>query len=142
MSRLVVDSCVAIKWLVNEPGSIAAGRLLRHSLAEQAEFLAPDSIDLEIGNALWRRVQRGLMTVDEASRAFGRFRLLGITKVPCARLLDDAMQLALEHRRSFYDCLFLALSLQEICRFVTADQRLVNAVGDIFAHMELLASDA
>jgi predicted nucleic acid-binding protein len=141
MSRLVVDSCVAIKWLVNEPGSGAAGRLLHRYLDERTELLAPDSIESEIGNSLWKRFHRGLMTADEAQQAFARFRALQITTIACGRLLDDAMRLAIEHRRSFYDCLFLALSLQENCPFVTADEKLANAVGRVFANLELLATD-
>ena len=38
-------------------------------------------------------------------------------------------QLAVTYRRSVYDSLYLALSLRSNCRFVTADERLVNAVG-------------
>jgi predicted nucleic acid-binding protein len=140
MSHCVVDSCVAVRWLVPQAGSQAAAEVLRRSLAGTITLLAPDLIDAEVGNALAVRVHRRLMEPQEARGAFARFRHLEVTKVASAQLLDDALQLALEYRRSFYDCLFLALSLQENCPFVTADLKLFNAVGRFFPNLELLTS--
>lgn len=43
-------------------------------------------------------------------------------------LLADVYRLAVLHQRTVYDALYLALSLREQCRFVTADEKLVNAI--------------
>ncbi|MGH7200511.1 MAG: type II toxin-antitoxin system VapC family toxin, partial [Planctomycetaceae bacterium] len=48
------------------------------------------------------------------------------------QLWEDAYQLAVAHQRSVYDSLYLALSAREQCSFVTADERLANAVGGAF----------
>lgn len=54
-------------------------------------------------------------------------------------LLDDAYRLAVAHKRAFYDMLYLALSLRVGCQFVTADERLVNAIGAAFPNVIWLA---
>jgi len=44
-------------------------------------------------------------------------------------LLEEAYRLAVTHQRTVYDAMYLALSLRENCRWVTADERIVNALG-------------
>ena len=44
-------------------------------------------------------------------------------------LLVSAYELAVTHRRTVYDALYLALSQREGCPYVTADEKLVNAIG-------------
>jgi predicted nucleic acid-binding protein len=57
------------------------------------------------------------------------FVVLVIAFTPTADLLVDAYDLAITHRRTVYDSLYLSLSIREACRFVTADERLANAVS-------------
>lgn len=64
--------------------------------------------------------------------AFDKFQLLSFTLTPIPVLLADAYQLAVSHQRTVYDALYLALSLREHCTFVTADERLVNAIKSVF----------
>jgi predicted nucleic acid-binding protein len=47
-------------------------------------------------------------------------------------LLKDAFALAAAHERTVYDCVYVALALQYGCEFLTADERLVNALGSRF----------
>ena len=140
MSQVVVDSCVAIKWLIDEPDSEVADCLLDESLNAGTELLAPDSIGPEVGNVLWTRFHRGLANAAEVRQSLDDFHRLPITLLACGPLLDDALRLALDHDRSFYDCLFLALSLREDCPLVTADKRLFNAVGKVFPNLRLLGA--
>jgi predicted nucleic acid-binding protein len=72
------------------------------------------------------------MTASAARQLVAAFRALPLVVVPAADLLDDAFHLAVTHRRSVYDMLYLALSVREKCRFVTADEKLVNAVSAAF----------
>ena len=44
-------------------------------------------------------------------------------------LVDAALQLALQTERTVYDCLYLALAVQEKAVMVTGDQRLANAMA-------------
>lgn len=140
MSGLVVDSCVVVKWLVVESDSDVANRLIDESLDTGTELLAPDSLGPEVGNVLWTRFHRGLANAAEVRQSLDEFRRLPVTLCACGPLLVSAMRLALDHDRSFYDCLFLALSLREDCPFVTADTRLANAVGNVFPNLRLLGA--
>lgn len=55
-------------------------------------------------------------------------------------LLPRAQEIAKQHRRSVYDCLYVALAEREQCEFVTADGKLVNALQAAFPFVTHLAS--
>ena len=52
MTTWIVDASVAIKWVVDEPGTEHALLLRRDSLA------APDLLVPECANILWKKVRR------------------------------------------------------------------------------------
>ena len=52
----------------------------------------------------------------------------------------SALGLALAHRYSFYDCLYLAWALEQRCDLVTADERFSNAMSATFPSIRLLRS--
>jgi len=66
--------------------------------------------------------------------------MLSFKVTPAKDLLDEAYQVAVAHRRTVYDSLYLALSLRAGCRFVTADERFANAVGSTFPNVVWLAN--
>ncbi len=142
MSQAVVDSSVVVKWLVKEPGSEEADAFLFDCLAHRVRLIAPGSMGPEIGNALWTRFHRGLASEAETLTALDGFRRFPIILTASATLLEDAMSLALEHHRSFYDCLFLALSLREQCEFVTADAKLAHSVSGQLSNIRLIAASS
>lgn len=132
MEAIVVDSSVAIKWLADEPHSAEARRILDAYRAGALILLAPDLLPAEIGNIVWKKqVQRGMEEAD-ARTMLDDFHTITFNLTPTAELFEEAYRLALLHRRTFYDSLYLALSVRERCRFVTADEKLVNAIGQAF----------
>jgi predicted nucleic acid-binding protein len=50
MKELVIDASVAVKWVVEEPGTQEALLLRQHRL------LAPDLLVAECANILWKKV--------------------------------------------------------------------------------------
>jgi predicted nucleic acid-binding protein len=71
----------------------------------------------------------------------GEFRTqIAFTLTSTAALLEDAYRLAVAHKRTVYDSLYLALSLRAGCQFVTADEKLVNALGASFPQVVWLAN--
>jgi predicted nucleic acid-binding protein len=64
-----------------------------------------------------------------------RFRKLAFVLTPTAALLEEAYRLAVTHQRTVYDCLYLALSIREGCPFITADEKLVNAIQSLRSHV-------
>jgi predicted nucleic acid-binding protein len=69
------------------------------------------------------------MAAPDAQRILDDFRAIRFELTPIASLLGTAYRLAVTHQCTVYDALYLALSVQEQCRFVTADERLINTVG-------------
>jgi predicted nucleic acid-binding protein len=68
------------------------------------------------------------MNVADAQLVLDTFRTIPIVQTPTSVLLESAYRLAVIHRRTVYDMLYVALSIQEACPFVTADEKLVNAI--------------
>jgi predicted nucleic acid-binding protein len=135
MSLVVVDSSVAIKWFVSEPYSADARRVLDGYQAGTLTLLAPDLLNAEIGNIVWKKqVHQGMAEAD-ALAILTSFRAVTFVMTSIADLLDDAYRLAVAHQRTVYDALYLALSVREACPFVTADERLVNAVSASLPHV-------
>jgi predicted nucleic acid-binding protein len=132
---VVVDSSVAIKWLVVEPYSTEARRVLNDYQAGTLTLLAPDLINAEVGNVIWKKhLFQGLAAAD-AQLILDAFRALTFILTPTAALLEDAFRLAVSHQRSVYDSKYLALSLREKCRLVTGDEKLVNALEATFPQL-------
>ncbi len=72
--------------------------------------------------------------------------LSGISKVPLAvtpsrDLMEAALEIALAHGRTVYDAIYVALAVARDCALVTADERLVRALGGgpLARHVKSLA---
>ena len=124
MNRYVVDASVAIKWYVAEPGWEAATRLLNPIYS----LIAPEFLQLEVGNILWKHVRRGEFDLKTAETIATRLRTAPIHFASLVPDLDDALRLAVEFSRTVYDSLYVALAIREHARMVTADQKLYNAL--------------
>jgi predicted nucleic acid-binding protein len=135
MNKVVVDSSVAIKWLVAEPYSSIARNILNDYQAGILTLLAPDLIYAEVGNIVWKKQRfQGLAALD-AQQIIDVFRSLTFATTTNETLIDDAYHLAVTYQRTVYDALYLALSLREQCQFVTADERLANALSPTFSNV-------
>lgn len=140
MANLVVDSSVVIKFLTVEPFSTEARRILADYQGGELTLIAPDLIDAEVGNIIWKKhVLQGLDAAD-AQLLLDTYRTLTIQLTPTRTLLNAAYQLAVTHRRTVYDMLYVALSLNENCQFVTADEKLVNALAGTVPNVVWLAN--
>lgn len=122
--RFVVDASVAVKWLLPEEHSGTAEKLLTNG----TELLVPDLFYAEVANALWKRVIAGEMEVDKAHEALTKLRKIAIRVVPVASVLDEALMIAIEHRRTVYDSAYLAVALRNDALLATADERFFNSM--------------
>ncbi len=140
MKNLVVDSSISVKWFIEEEDSDIAQLILDQYTDGTLLFLAPNLIQAEFGNIVWKKlVFRGLSIVD-ADFAIQEFKTISFVLTPISILFDEAFQIAIKYKRSFYDSLYLALSVKENCGFVTADEKFYNAVKQDFPKMILLAN--
>jgi len=139
MAKVVVDSSVAIKWFIPESLSSHARRLLDDYESGSLDLLAPDLIYAELGNIVWKKQAVHGLSAEDAGQVIAALSVLNFQITPSAVLLAEAYPLAVSHRRTVYDALYLALSLRERCPFVTADERLVHAVAATFPSVILLS---
>lgn len=121
MSRLVVDSSVAIKWFVSEGDSADALQL-----RDRHELVAPALLVAECVNAFWKMARRGELTADETVLACQGLALADIVLESMTGLSAQAGILAITFDHPAYDCFFLALGAAEGLPYVTSDLSFVR----------------
>jgi predicted nucleic acid-binding protein len=143
---IIVDASVALKWVLNEDDS-----LLARALAGREELAAPDLLWSECANGLWRWVRRGVLSGRVAHERFAALRRAPVALTAAEGLLVRALMLAVELGYPVYDCVYLALAVQQGRQVVSADRRFVNIVRQharlsssvvLLAEMAHLASNA
>ena len=119
MSHLVIDASVAVKWVVEEDGTPDALSVLnKHSLS------SPDLLIAECANILWKKVKLAELSEEQAMMASRLLQRADVEILPTRHLMQSALRLALELDHAAYDCIYLALALENRRLFVTADDRL------------------
>ena len=125
IAACVIDSSVAIKWVIDEEGTEAANRLRWSGTA----FHAPDLIVPEAGNILWKKIRRDELTRVEAELACRILRFAKIEIHAMGPWASLALQMAADLDHPVYDTTYLALARALDMPMVTADRRLVNKVA-------------
>lgn len=135
MTTVVVDTSVAVKWVLAEADSATANALLAEWTAKGISMLAPALFAYEVTNVLRQRVRKGILTPDEAKLALVGMSTLGPALATSTSQQDvlAASTRAIELAHQFgmpaaYDAHYLALAEHEGCDYWTADQRLWNTV--------------
>jgi predicted nucleic acid-binding protein len=136
---LVIDSRIAVKWLTDEPDSASAISILEKYAEREIELVAPDLIFSEIGNVIWRKVTFEHFAVTDAEAAIDNLNEIVIRTISSFSLFESAFAIAINHKRTFYDSLYLAASKYLSCRFVTAPERLYNSTRTSFPNIVLLS---
>ncbi len=104
--KLVLDASAAIKWFAAEPDSEAALRLLQGGI----DFVAPDTMPLEVASVLLRKERRGDLSKGTASAALIELDQIGCELVSHGPLLKRATALSTRHRLGVLDCLYLEVA--------------------------------
>ncbi|MEW6354816.1 MAG: type II toxin-antitoxin system VapC family toxin [Planctomycetota bacterium] len=125
MKEYVVDASVAAKWFFDEPHAVVARRLLSDSFS----LHAPDFFLLEMDNLFCKRIRRGEITVKDGNDARAILRAGPIQFYPITPVRDMAYRIAIQSRRSIYDCIYVALAVLLNATMVTADRRLYEAIS-------------
>lgn len=132
MRQLVLDASVAIKWampLAREPLTDESARLLKRYIDAEIEFIVPDVFWAEIGSVLWKGTRQRRWPQNQAQSVADDMRARDFPTVPSRTLLPEALRIAFAYDRSTYDCLYIALAVESKTEFITADERLANAVA-------------
>lgn len=121
MKEAVVDASVMVKWVLPEPHSDAALRLLTEGVA----LHAPAHWLAEVGTTIWaKHAVRGMISRRQAEARIGWFGELAITETPIRNLLGDAAAAAFDLRLTIDDTLYLVLARRLDRPLVTADRTL------------------
>jgi len=127
----VIDASVAIKWYIPEPLSEQASKLFDSLQNLNVQFLAPDLIIPEIGNVLWKKVRwKELSAVEAQTISSVLCEDFPVMLFESSLYLSAAMELALVCNRTIYDSLYMAVAIAHEGYFVTADQKMVNALSN------------
>jgi predicted nucleic acid-binding protein len=132
---IVVDASVAAKWVLpskNEPLASEALELLSRYTKGEIRFIVPDLFWAECGSILWKAVRQGRLTKDAAGTALESLRDRNFPAVSSWSLLDAAFEIASIFDRTVYDAIYVALAVNSNGEFVTADERLANALAARF----------
>jgi predicted nucleic acid-binding protein len=103
------------------------------------ELYVPDLLWIEVASVLWRAVRYDRVTKSEVQSAMAGLRERGFETISTPSLIDSAFQIAGRYQRTVYDGLYLALAKEREIFFVTADEKLANAVAALLPAKWLVA---
>jgi predicted nucleic acid-binding protein len=136
----VVDTSVAAKWYFPEPGQSMAEELLWEGVEARRVLIAPDLLEAEFTNLLWKKVRIG--ECDEALA----FEILALWEgdrpvlISASLLSGRALELACRLDHPAFDCLYLAAAIEYEAVLATADRRLQRIARPLVPEV-LLVSD-
>lgn len=132
MKRVVLDASVAAKWYLRraEEAHVSESLLLQGEHVEgRIRLVVPEIFWAEMGSILWKAVNQRRLPAEDAAESLENIQSFGLESVSNRSLLMGAWRLSRVYGRSLYDCLYVELAREVNSDFVTADERLVNAVG-------------
>lgn len=135
MKTFVVDASVGAKWAspeIVEPLADRADRFLRAYVEGTVQVVVPDLFWIEIGNFLWKAAKRGEITAVLARRGLEAMLDRGFPTVPSRAVLPEALKIAVDFGGTVYDSTYVALAVATGNELLTADERMVNALGSRF----------
>lgn len=143
MMILTLDTSVAVKWIVEEPGSQQANSYLPkwngNSLHFEHVFTAPSLIALEVHNAIAKKYKRGEATFEQLAEAEFSIRYVGALEPVDDDLIRNArlMSFVAKHWAAnaegrprpelgavfnIYDCIYIAHAKRHKSTLLTADR--------------------
>ncbi|MDP3898756.1 MAG: type II toxin-antitoxin system VapC family toxin [Mesorhizobium sp.] len=133
---LVVDASVLAKIYVEEPGSAKAELVL-----SEIDLLVPGHAFGEAGEVLARKIRSGLAEPAMIERMIAAMTA-NFRQIPLEGLLGPAVELSIASGASVYDCLYVVAAMQNSCRLVTADGRLIDKMASGPHHQLLIPLDS
>jgi predicted nucleic acid-binding protein len=136
--KYVLDASVAIKWVIVEPDSNRATRLREDCRNAIHDLIAPESFAIECAYSLTKKQRQRLLP--DARALWDEIMLDAPAFAPILTLADRALDISIQARHNFYDCLYVALAEREGCDLLTADAKLVTNLQPAFPFITSLAA--
>jgi predicted nucleic acid-binding protein len=138
--KYVLDSSVAFKWVVTELHSDKARGLRDEFRRNLHQLFAPDVFPVEVAHALTRAERQRRITPPQAATLLAEVLTTSPQFYPYLPLLRRALAISSAARIGVYDCLYVALAEREGCEFLTADDRVIRALGPSYPFITALNS--
>lgn len=138
MADCIVDTSVAMKWVLLEPDSPVALQVISDVQSAGGKLHFLDIARVEAFNVIWVQYHRRLCTEPEVRNMVDDLRLAPVQLLDSTPLLSAAFDLAIQFDIAVYDACFVAAVQQIGCLGVTADVPLVRKAGATFPTIKLL----
>jgi len=138
--KYVIDSSIAVKWVLPEADSDKAGAIRDGFRNAAHELLAPDIFSVEAAHALTRAERQLRIAIGAAKTLFLDILTTQPQFFPFQPLMLRAIDISSQMRIGVYDCVYVALAEREKCELVTADDRLIKNLQGRFPFIVALAS--
>jgi predicted nucleic acid-binding protein len=130
---IVIDASALLEVLVEET---PAAKAVAERLSRRGDTIhAPHLVDLELTNALRRRILAGLIPLERGGDALEDLAALRMFRHPHNFLLSRVWEL--RNNLSAYDAIYIALAEYLDAPLLTRDRRMANAAGH-HARIELV----
>jgi predicted nucleic acid-binding protein len=138
--KYVLDSSVALKWVLPEADTPKAVRLRNEYRLGLHELLAPDVFPIEVAHNIAKSERRGIIPPGLGARRLNSVLSNAPALLGYIPLLPRAFAIASAARIGVYDCLYVALAEREGCDLLTADARLIRSLQPTFSFITSLDS--
>jgi predicted nucleic acid-binding protein len=115
-----------------------AERVLAETASAGGAVIVLDLVYVEVVNVIWKKYRQKLITFEHARGSVGDLLHSPMRVEPAARLLEKALDIAMNYDRAVYDALFVALVQELDVKGVTADEPLYNTTHADFPQIVLL----
>lgn len=134
----VLDASAALPFVLPEENSLRVARIFDAVNDNAIRLVAPSFWRLECGNAIWKHVRRGTLHPVHAFAAMRRIERLPVSLLDTDHLIETAFDIAIAFDITTYDALYAATALFVKAPLVTADRKLVSAIGHGRAGVDVL----
>jgi predicted nucleic acid-binding protein len=138
--KYVLDSNVALKWVLAESDSARAIRLRDEYSNGIHELQAPDIFPSEIANGLASAERQKRIQTGESAIFLNDILNVAPRLHSSLSLLIRAMEIAISTKQAVYDCIYLALAETEQCELVTSDEQFARSLRSSFPFIVALGS--
>ncbi len=142
MTAIVVDTSVALKWVLTEDHTAEAIALRNHCIRENVAMLAPSLLRYEAINVLAKRVIDGALAAADIHIALSNtLALVDLREFDLPLSLRAvAFAAAMPRRRFGFDARFLVLAEDEGCDFWTADVDFTHEVSATYPRVQWIGA--
>ena len=138
--KWIIDSSVALKWVLPEADSAKATCLRDGYVNGLHELVAPDIFPSEIANGLASAERQMRIGAGESAVFLNDVLSAAPALQNSAPLLIRAMEIAIATKQAVYDCIYVALAEAEGCDLVTSDDKLIRGLRPNYPFIISLAA--